>query len=440
MNVHGECPGYISDTAIASTMTDNGTVVYLFGGYVMVVIGINMRCKMTCIINRVDKRLNHVKNMFKLSLNSMTWTRCTGNVPCARNGHTLIAMDGDIVMFGGWDGKDWNNDFHVYHPDADIWSELMPSHSRRPCGRSHHAACAVGNTMYITGGHAGGTFGDVWSVNLATCNCTKLSDVSKNAHLSVSRSNHTAVAMPDGTLWVWGGISDDGNRLSHMECVNVSFAHVDVTKSFVELPVQPFVAGQECGFKIILRTHTNAAVRLGPDDDPFDIDVVIRDEHGNPVRVEVDSDLMDDKRRGKYHVRFYPKVVGSYSVHVSVQDEVLVSADTCALVVVDHTRGYDSPMITHPLPSSRVNATPQTPATPSSPWMSRRAPTQADNEHVISIPSPHTEARHEMLSPKLKRVSSFSRLLHAIHVTRPHKRLRSSGDNLLVWEGEVDEA
>jgi hypothetical protein len=73
--------------------------------------------------------------------------------PARRYGHTMVAFDRHLYVFGGAADSTLPNDLHCYDLDTQTWSIVTPSpDSQVPSGRLFHATAVVGDAMYIFGG------------------------------------------------------------------------------------------------------------------------------------------------------------------------------------------------------------------------------------------------------------------------------------------------
>ena len=98
-----------------------------------------------------------------------TWTEfdLEGEVPSARDGHSMAydSRDGEVILFGGWDGLAFLNDTWAYDPDANTWTELDPR-GELPPARSNHAMVydSDGGQVLLHGGSAeDAQFNDTWA-------------------------------------------------------------------------------------------------------------------------------------------------------------------------------------------------------------------------------------------------------------------------------------
>ncbi|KAH6933025.1 hypothetical protein HPB50_011568 [Hyalomma asiaticum] len=73
--------------------------------------------------------------------------------PTRRYGHTMVAFDRHLYVFGGTADSTLPNDLHCFDLDSQTWSIIQPSQdSEVPSGRLFHAAAVVGEAQYIFGG------------------------------------------------------------------------------------------------------------------------------------------------------------------------------------------------------------------------------------------------------------------------------------------------
>lgn len=100
-------------------------------------------------------------SLFQFHFKEHYWTRISTEhilrgappPPTRRYGHTMVAFDRNLYVFGGAADGTLPNDLHCFDLDAQTWSIIQPSaDSQVPSGRLFHAAAAVADAMYIFGG------------------------------------------------------------------------------------------------------------------------------------------------------------------------------------------------------------------------------------------------------------------------------------------------
>uniref|UniRef100_A0A3B3BA33 Leucine zipper like post translational regulator 1 n=1 Tax=Oryzias melastigma TaxID=30732 RepID=A0A3B3BA33_ORYME len=73
--------------------------------------------------------------------------------PQRRYGHTMVAFDRHLYVFGGAADNTLPNELHCYDVDSQTWEVIQASHdSEMPSGRLFHAAAVIQDAMYIFGG------------------------------------------------------------------------------------------------------------------------------------------------------------------------------------------------------------------------------------------------------------------------------------------------
>lgn len=108
------------------------------------------------------KRKQIIRNSKDKSVrNCCSWTRISTEhilrgappPPARRYGHTMVAFDRHLYVFGGAADSTLSNDLHCFDLDSQTWSVILPAPaSEVPSGRLFHAAAVVGDAMFIFGG------------------------------------------------------------------------------------------------------------------------------------------------------------------------------------------------------------------------------------------------------------------------------------------------
>ncbi len=75
------------------------------------------------------------------------------SLPSPRCAYALAALEGQLYLFGGWDGRDYVADVFIYDPQTDAWHTGQPMAARR----GFAAAVAVGGKILVLGGWDGKT-------------------------------------------------------------------------------------------------------------------------------------------------------------------------------------------------------------------------------------------------------------------------------------------
>ncbi|XP_070571982.1 leucine-zipper-like transcriptional regulator 1 [Ptychodera flava] len=73
--------------------------------------------------------------------------------PQRRYGHTMVAFDRHLYVFGGAADNTLPNELHCFDLDSETWEVVIPStDSEIPSGRLFHAAAVIGDALFIFGG------------------------------------------------------------------------------------------------------------------------------------------------------------------------------------------------------------------------------------------------------------------------------------------------
>ncbi|XP_054836083.1 leucine-zipper-like transcriptional regulator 1 isoform X1 [Eublepharis macularius] len=100
-------------------------------------------------------------NLFQFEFKEKIWTRIPTEhllrgsppPPQRRYGHTMVAFDRHLYVFGGAADNTLPNELHCYDVDSQTWEVIHPSpDSELPTGRLFHAAAVICDAMYIFGG------------------------------------------------------------------------------------------------------------------------------------------------------------------------------------------------------------------------------------------------------------------------------------------------
>ncbi|KAM9831208.1 LOW QUALITY PROTEIN: kelch domain-containing protein 1-like [Neosynchiropus ocellatus] len=188
----------------------------------------------------------YTNEMYSIDLTDVGcfWTKVTdtkGQTPSPRCQHSSWVHRDRIIYFGGYGCKTigearnttpanfvveemswatigntlfrcwgWNNEVSVFDTHSATWS-TPETQGPAPSPRGHHASAVLGNRGYISGG-AESTDLCLFSIDLDTWTWTHLDVPSSSA--PPGRSMHTMTPVSDHSLFVYGGLSTNGNTLS----------------------------------------------------------------------------------------------------------------------------------------------------------------------------------------------------------------------------------
>lgn len=80
---------------------------------------------------------------------------CKGSAPQGRSAHTAVLHNGEIYIYGGWNGGASNPDFYKYNIARDEWTPVTSNGGENPGPRRSHCSCVYNNAMYVWGGFNG---------------------------------------------------------------------------------------------------------------------------------------------------------------------------------------------------------------------------------------------------------------------------------------------
>jgi len=145
--------------------------------------------------------------------NGATWTQMTASAGWpGRQGHTSVALpDGSIILMGGWShhvdaGIVYMSDVWRSTNNGATWTQMTASAGWSP--RSDHTSVALpdGSIVLMGGQNNDGYMSDIWQ---STDNGATWTQTTTSAGWS-ARFDHTGVVLPDGSIVLMGGRNNDG--------------------------------------------------------------------------------------------------------------------------------------------------------------------------------------------------------------------------------------
>jgi len=110
----------------------------LLGELIYVPGGLNANGRPTTQVERFDPRAN-------------TWDK-SANLPAPRSAYALAALEGKLYLFGGWDGKTYQNTLFIYDPAEDHWTQGADL----PYSVGFASAVSSNGKIYLFGGSSDG--------------------------------------------------------------------------------------------------------------------------------------------------------------------------------------------------------------------------------------------------------------------------------------------
>ncbi len=133
-----------------------------------------------------------------------TWTQ-GASLPTPLSAYALVAFEGDLFLFGGWNGKEYTNLTLKYDLGQDQWLTLTPSQ----VARGFAGAAVVSGKIYLVGGFDGTNFlanNDIYSPEFEE---TAQSPWAKGASLPEGRSAMGIANMVDNIYLIGGDSLND---------------------------------------------------------------------------------------------------------------------------------------------------------------------------------------------------------------------------------------
>jgi len=116
-------------------------------------------------------------------------------MPRGLSAYAIAAHNGNLYVFGGWDGKAYVAEAYRYDPGQDAWSAVSPMKA----GRAFTGAGAIGDHIYVVGGYDG-------QAELAACEAYAPATDSWDTCLSMNvPRGGIGVAVIADTLYAIGG-------------------------------------------------------------------------------------------------------------------------------------------------------------------------------------------------------------------------------------------
>ena len=136
----------------------------------------------------------------------------------SRKYHSMVAIGTNIYIFGGWNNNSkYLNDFYKIDTSTYSVEEITATGITTISERGYHSMVAIDTDIYIFGGYNGSHLNDFYKINITTINPPTYSveEITSNGFndtISI-RSNHTMVAI--GTdIYIYGGYNSSSEYLN----------------------------------------------------------------------------------------------------------------------------------------------------------------------------------------------------------------------------------
>ena len=156
------------------------------------------------------------------------WARLnvSGNIPCARNAHSITVVGKNLFLYGGHSGNKHLKDLYIFNSEINEWSEPNFFGSA-PEGLRGHTATYIGNKIIIFGGYDGkGRSNQLYLLNLENMNWEHVLD---NDKFPGSRQRHSAIPINIGKIIIFGGF--DGTKwLNDLHILDVAILMENISQ------------------------------------------------------------------------------------------------------------------------------------------------------------------------------------------------------------------
>ena len=155
---------------------------------------------------------------------SAQWTLLNSTVttPSARSGHSLLAFNNTLVLFGGC-AEVCYSDVQLYSISEGSWRRLATTGATPPA-REGHSANIVSSVMYVFGGASTtALLNDLWAFDLVTYVWSEI----RVAGTVEPRSYHGSALTNSGNIVMFGGQTNSGltNEVLILDLLNRHWGH-----------------------------------------------------------------------------------------------------------------------------------------------------------------------------------------------------------------------
>ena len=188
----------------------------------------------------VNKNHNTIE-VFDIESNSWSTLQVKDYQPNGRNGHTATLIDDKIYIIGGWlgSGPFAADDLHVFDITNTKWKKLKPSgESPGPCNM--HTADAVDRQIYVfRGGNGKDYLNDLHMLDVDSLCWTK---IQASGTYPPQRANHSS-SIINTNLYIFGGW-DGTKRLNDLFTLNTQ------TLTWTEIIVEGSIPSPRAGMSL----------------------------------------------------------------------------------------------------------------------------------------------------------------------------------------------
>lgn len=160
------------------------------------------------------------------------------NLPVPISAYGLVAYDGELFVFGGWNGKQYLNSVYSYDPSIDAWQERTPM----PTARGFCGAVEAGGRIFVIGGIHNDKDIDANEIYSPSRDSDNNNPWTSGFPIPESRGGIRAANIAD-TIYVFGGEKQNANR--------VGLIYFPQTNIWQSLETAPYPLGEDFGMTSI---------------------------------------------------------------------------------------------------------------------------------------------------------------------------------------------
>lgn len=147
-------------------------------------------------------------------------------LPIPLSGYGLVAFEGQLFIFGGWDGTKYRDSVFSYDPTTDAWQE----HTSMPTARAYPGAAEASGKMYVIGGIYNDLPVNANEIYTPSHDHNDANPWETGFPIPENRMGNQTVTIAD-TIYVFGGDPDRSNRYGL-----IYFPQTDVWRSLEPSP------------------------------------------------------------------------------------------------------------------------------------------------------------------------------------------------------------
>jgi DNA-binding CsgD family transcriptional regulator/N-acetylneuraminic acid mutarotase len=160
------------------------------------------------------------------------------SLPIALSAYGMVAYDGYLYVFGGWDGQKYINNVYIYNPIDNTWHAGTPM----PTARGLCGVVEAGGKIYVIGGRDDAQPVDANEIYSPARDNNNNNPWASAYPIPESRSWIRAANIAD-TIYVFGGEEQNSNR--------VGLIYFPQTNVWQSLETSPYPLGEDFGMTSI---------------------------------------------------------------------------------------------------------------------------------------------------------------------------------------------